>query len=193
MKAFTVSLMLIITYVLSATIAVASGSWKGQIIDIETKEPLEGTVVLAVWERVYRTPAGDKSYFYEAKEVLTDKNGRFEIPAYTPINLLPLISYMRGPYFIIFKPSYLSIEWWHPNYFLEGSTEKATELTELSGKKYRLSPGLIELPPLKTWEERNKASVISPYGNPPISKWRLLHEMREKEDEWLKSNKGWRR
>ncbi|HBI22938.1 MAG TPA: hypothetical protein DDX84_01705, partial [Nitrospiraceae bacterium] len=177
MKAFTVSLMLIITYVLSATIAVASGSWKGQIIDIETKEPLEGTVVLAVWERVYRTPAGDKSYFYEAKEVLTDKNGRFEIPAYTPINLLPLISYMRGPYFIIFKPSYLSIEWWHPNYFLEGSTEKATELTELSGKKYRLSPGLIELPPLKTREERLEVVGDLPPSIPDEKMTKLIELM----------------
>src|SRR3989338_3444290 len=106
MKAFTVSLMLIITCVLSATIAVASGSWKGQIIDIETKEPLEGTVILAVWDRNYRTPTGGSSYFYEAKEVLTDKEGRFEIPAYTPINLLPLISYIEGPFFTIFKPGY---------------------------------------------------------------------------------------
>ncbi|MBI5676512.1 MAG: hypothetical protein HZC48_11945 [Nitrospirae bacterium] len=59
----------------------AAGTWKGRIIDIETKEPLEGAVVLAVWQRAYRTLAGDNTYFYNAKEVLTDKEGRFEIPA----------------------------------------------------------------------------------------------------------------
>ncbi len=133
----------------------AAGPWKGKVIDIETKEPLDGAVVLAVWERVYRTPAGDNSYFYEAKEVLTDKEGRFEIPAYTPINLLPLISYMRGPHFIIFKPAYLSIEWWHEEYFLEGSTKKAVELPERE-KTFRISANLLELPKLKTREERIK-------------------------------------
>src|SRR3990170_5561703 len=154
MKAFTVSLMLIITCVLSATIAVASGSWKGKIIDIETKEPLEGAVVLAVWERVYRTPAGASSYFYEAKEVLTDKEGKFEIPLYTPINLVPLISYMRGPLFTIFKPGYGSLTMVLDKY-LKGVTAEVYEM-ELSGKKYRLSTGVIELPSLKTREERRK-------------------------------------
>lgn len=104
----TISFFLMIVFVLSAfsAPAAAGGPWRGKIIDIETKEPIEGAVVLAVWQRAYRTVSGDKTYFYEAKEVLTDKEGNFEIPAYTPINLLPIISYIRGPEFTIFKPAY---------------------------------------------------------------------------------------
>jgi len=106
MKNITAILIVIVVITMLTTTALAAGPWKGRIIDIETKEPIEGAVVLAVWERVYRTPAGDNPYFYEAKEVLTDKEGRYEILSYMPINLLPIISYMRGPEFTIFKPGY---------------------------------------------------------------------------------------
>lgn len=134
----------------------AAGPWKGRIIDMETKEPLEGAVVLAVWERVYRTPAGPNSYFYEAKEVITDREGRFEISSYTPTNLLPLISYMRGPYFTFFKPGYLSLSRYdYGAFFLEGTREAPVELPEMR-KVFRLAPGIIELPKLKTREERLK-------------------------------------
>ncbi|MBI5408653.1 MAG: hypothetical protein HZA14_04745 [Nitrospirae bacterium] len=130
----------------------AAGPWKGKIIDIETKEPLEDAVVLAVWQRAYRTLAGANTYFYEAKEVLTNKEGTFEIPSYTPINLLPIVSYIREPEFTIFKPGYLSID----IRLDENVTDKAVELPE-KGKVFRLSPGIIELPKLKTREERIKS------------------------------------
>lgn len=106
MKYITIFFVLVVAFILFSTLSMAAGPWKGRIIDIETKEPLENAVVLAVWQRAYRTPAGDNTYFYEAKEVLTDKEGRFEIPAYTSINLLPIISYIREPEFTIFKPQY---------------------------------------------------------------------------------------
>lgn len=153
-KTLVTGLMILLFLLVNYEYTIAAGPWKGRIIDIEAKEPLEGAVVLAVWERVYRTPAGASSYFYEAKEVLTDKEGRFEIPSYTPINLVPIISYMRGPLFTIFKPGYGSLTMVLDKY-LKGVTKEVYEM-ELSGKKYRLSTGLIELPPLKTREERRK-------------------------------------
>ena len=148
MKVIIVSFILILSLTFFASSAFAAGPWKGQIIDIETKEPIEGAVVLAVWERVYRTPTGASSYFYEAKETLTDKEGRFEIPSYTPINLVPIISYMRGPLFTIFKPGYGSLTMVLDKYLASVGAE-VYEM-ELSGKRYRLSHGLIEIPPLKT-------------------------------------------
>jgi hypothetical protein len=135
--------------------ALAAGPWKGRIIDIETKEPLGGVVVLAVWERVYRTPAGPNSYFFEAREVLTDKEGRFEISSYRPINLLPIISYIRGPFFTFFKPGFLGLSGMDfGKFFLKGTKEAPLERKEIGGKTYRLDPGVIELPRLKTREER---------------------------------------
>ncbi len=143
--------------------AVAGGPWKGKIMDVETKKPLEGAVVLAVWHRVYRTPFGSSSYFYEAKETLTNKMGEFEIPSYTPINLLPIISYMRGPEFTIFKPGYGSIEGLELGGYFTGKAQNIQDF-ESEGKRYRFTQGVIELPPLKTWEERRKGQP-SPVGD----------------------------
>lgn len=145
--------LLLVTYLIFVALqAKAAGPWEGRIIDIETKEPLEGAVVLAVWLRAYRTPAGDNTYFYEAKEVLTDKEGRYEIPSYRPINLLPIVSYIREPEFIVFKPGYLSID----IRLDENVTDKTVDLPE-KGKTFRLAPGIIELPRLKTREERTRS------------------------------------
>jgi hypothetical protein len=134
-----------------------SGPWKGKIIDIETKEPLEGAVVLAVWERVYRTPYGPSSSFYEAIEVVTNKAGEFVIPSYTPIDLLPLISNMRGPIFTIFKPGYGSLTMALGKY-LTGEAEKKLEpySGKLSGYMISVSEGFIQLQKLRTREERKK-------------------------------------
>lgn len=160
MKTFSLLLMIILLIAAPmTTTAFAGGPWKGKIIDIETKEPIEGAVVLAIWQRAYRTPAGDNTYFYEAKEVITDKEGRYEIPAYTPINLLPIISYIREPEFFIFKPGYLSLT---GEYLEENVTDTPTELSK-NDKFFRLAPGIIELPKLKTREERK----INLYSVPP--------------------------
>lgn len=157
--------------------ALAAGPWKGKVIDTETKEPIEGAVVLAVWDRNYRTPTGGSSYFYEAKEVLTDKEGRFEIPAYTPINLLPLISYIEGPFFTIFKPGYGSFPKHHisppklgidpADFFSIGKLGEEGEMgwDYEKGKSIKVTFGIVELPPLKTREEglKNMPAVSVPY------------------------------
>ncbi len=172
--------------------ALAAGPWKGKIIDVETKEPLEGVVVLAVWERVYRTPFGSNSYFYEAKEVVTNKVGEFEIPSYTPINLLPIISYMRGPLFTIFKPGYGSVNGMNiGGYFTGKPPEEQYAIFDgrkyrleaqdfkLEGKRYRYASGVIELPKLKTREERLK--IISLPTSIPDDKMPKLIELMNKE------------
>ncbi len=159
----TISLLILFLIFTCDTEAFAAGPWKGQVIDIETKEPLEGAVVLAVWHRNYRTPAGDNAYFYEAKEVLTDKEGRFEIPSYTPINLLPLISYIEGPSFTIFKPGYGSLQMALGDYLTgEKKLEPYGGKLPLSGYMIRVSSGIIELQKLKTRDERVKVLLIPP-------------------------------
>lgn len=165
MKVIIVSFILILFLTLFTSSAFAAGPWKGQIIDIETKEPLEGAVVVAFWSRVWRTPAGGASRVYEVKEALTDKEGRFEIPLYTPINLLPIISYMKGPEFIIFKPGYGSLQMALEKYLTgEKDIPPYGGYLPLSGYTIRVSPGLIELPKLKTREERLKARRIGLTG-----------------------------
>jgi hypothetical protein len=168
------TLILVITLVLTCSCAFADGPWKGTILDIETKEPLEGAVVLAFWNRIYRTPFGTSSYFYEAKETITNKVGEFEIPSYTTINLLPIISYMQGPEFIIFKPGYGCLRMALGDYLT--IAKKKPQEFELSGRKYRLAEGIIELPQLRTIEERRK-NISYPASIPNTKMQRLIEIM----------------
>lgn len=167
MRGFNIFIAVILSSILFTNPASATGPWKGKIIDIETKEPIEGAVVVAVWERVWRTPAGGVADFYEIKEVLTNKEGYFELPSYISTNLLPILSYIKGPEFTIYKPGYLSLSGIDfSDFFLEGGKEEPLERKEIGGKIFRLAPGIIELPKLKTREER-KMAMPGPVGDDP--------------------------
>lgn len=102
-----------------------AGSWRGRVIDADTKQPIEGTVVAAIWYREYDTRLTIFKDFHEAKEVLTDKDGYFEIPAYTetgetkdswrkpqlpgtegPIEFFVIGPVIKEPEFIIYKPTF---------------------------------------------------------------------------------------
>lgn len=55
------------------------GPYKGRVIDADTREPIEGVVVLGIWSREHISPGGAVHTFYDAMETVTDKNGDFEI------------------------------------------------------------------------------------------------------------------
>ena len=77
------------------------GPYKGKVIDAETKQPLEGVVVLGVWNKVQLTVAGPTGHFYDSIEVLTDKNGEFDIPGkglmfFSNVNEMDVVIYKAG-------------------------------------------------------------------------------------------------
>ena len=78
------------------------GPYKGKVIDAETKQPLEGVVVLGVWYKVYPNVAGSTNKFYDSVELLTDKNGEFKI---TGQGLL-LFSFLGEMSVLIYKAEY---------------------------------------------------------------------------------------
>jgi hypothetical protein len=55
------------------------GPYNGKVLDAETKQPLEGVVVLGIWRTVQLTVAGPTREFFDSVELLTDKNGEFRI------------------------------------------------------------------------------------------------------------------
>lgn len=55
------------------------GPYRGRVIDADTREPIEGVVVLGTWDRETPTVAGAVHKYYDATETVTDKNGEFEI------------------------------------------------------------------------------------------------------------------
>lgn len=84
------------------------GPYRGQVLDAETRQPLEGAVVLFQWDRhVYGGPGGPVTFFLEAKEVLTDKEGRFHVPWFIGTSLNPL-SVVLEPTWFVYYPGYTS-------------------------------------------------------------------------------------
>ncbi|MCI0372142.1 MAG: hypothetical protein L0214_12410 [candidate division NC10 bacterium] len=128
-------------------------------MDAETKQPLEGVVVLAVWTRHVRSFGGPSSEYHDSEEVLTDKDGRFTIAARSFFSLNPLV-FFRGPRFLIFKPGYEQALWpggtqreiW-PEGNLEGIIIEMPALKSLNERKEylgRVGVGFSTVPPEKT-------------------------------------------
>lgn len=145
--------------------------YKGKIVNEKNQEPIEGAVVVAVYKThtIIGGPAGGYSSVIKAKEVLTDKNGRFVIPSYTTI---------MGPNskedytdFIIYKPGYAS----YPNYerrivpfklcgpeYLFPREIGSTGILKNDTKSVTITYGIAKLPKLNTREERLRATPGGP-------------------------------
>jgi hypothetical protein len=99
------SLLLILSGV---NFAESAGPWKAQIVDSETHQPLEGVVVVAIWERrAHGHPAIGlgRTGYYTHVEIATDSEGRFVIPARIFFNPPPFFP-IEGPQLLIFKGGY---------------------------------------------------------------------------------------
>jgi hypothetical protein len=158
----------------SASLYYSDGPWKGKIIDAETEEPIEGAVVLAVWQKIYASPTGNQSYFFDAVESVTDREGRFFIKEFKAINILPVLRWLDGPWFTIFKPGYTpfgdSYDYFHK--YFPNSPLKVDKNT-LSGL---FKKGVtVEILRLKTREERLiSLSEARPLGGVPDNKMPTL-------------------
>ena len=81
-------------------------AYMGKVIDSETKQPIEGAVVVAVYHKESMGIVESYSFVVKVKETLTDKKGSFYFPPYTTI-ISPL-SWEDRVTFIIYKPGYSS-------------------------------------------------------------------------------------
>lgn len=82
--------------------------FKGKVINAETKEPIEGAVVIAFYKKypIISGPAGGSASIIKIKETLTDNKGEFYFPPYTTV-IQPLAEEWHTN-FIIYKPGYSS-------------------------------------------------------------------------------------
>jgi len=111
-KILTVSItILILTGMLSGSAAAGwliyhKPAFRGKVIDAETKEPIEGAVVVAIYNAhpIISGPAGGSAYIIKIKETLTDEKGEFYFPSYTTF-IQPLAREDLAE-FIIYKPGY---------------------------------------------------------------------------------------
>lgn len=128
---------------------------KGKILDIDTKQPIEGAVVVVEYKKAtIGLGAGTISSIIDIRETLTNKDGNFRFPSYT--TFIQPFSWQIPASVIIFKPGYPSVElgeW----YFVGGQIQEQEESWSKE-LKYRLHGlGIVELPMLRTREERIQA------------------------------------
>jgi hypothetical protein len=93
-----------------ATSVGAKGPWRGQIVEMETGQPIAGAVVVASWNvRTAGWPHPSEE-FLDVAEVVTDADGRFTIPA-RDLNRRTKAGTAVGPVFKIFKAGYGHFQW----------------------------------------------------------------------------------
>lgn len=202
-KCLIVFLMAILFSIGSAT---PSHAWliyhkpefKGKVIDAETKEPIEGAVVVAVYrKKAIRIGPESVSITMDVREALTDKDGIFYIPSYTTI--IDPLAWEKAVNFIIFKPGYGSFPNWRVSppkgmetdfeefFSRDFGIEKEVLWSEpykvgAESNKIRATFGIVELPKLKTREERlNKGLPSIPGPGIPSSKMKNLIRLSNEE------------
>ncbi len=165
------TLILVLMLLLLSVVGMAKAGWilytggpyRGQVLDAETRQPLEGVVVLFHWDHsVFGGPGGPKSRFLKAVEVLTDKGGRFYVPWFVGISPNPFSVVRWGPGLTIFYPGY--------------RPERA-EVTPPGGEPVR-DPSVVPMRKLRTREERvERVGGLPPGGVPDEAMPNLIRLM----------------
>lgn len=172
---FTVIIIIILIISLSQTSQAAwliygKPEFRGRIIDAETKEPIEGVVVVVVYKdhTIVGGPGGGGTSVIKAKETLTDKKGEFYFPAYTTL-MGPNFkeSYVN---FIIFKPGSSDYSpalnlYTREKFFsvdVIGKTGEIHDDTILNGETWKGVLGVVEMKKAKTYDERRMAVPSTP-------------------------------
>jgi len=153
-------------------------AFKGKVINSETKEAIEGAVVVAVYstEPIISGPAGGSGSTIKVKETLTVKTGEFFFPPYTTVTGPNSSEWYTN--FIIYKPGYGSFprskisplsgmnKEMIEKYFMAKNFGQKEKIRILEvGKEDGLREvifGLVELPPLKNRPERLRAAPGGP-------------------------------
>jgi hypothetical protein len=129
------------------------------VIDADTKEPVEGAVVVAYWYSERPSILGEDPRLKDVKEALTDKDGNWSIvgykgkespPTYFPIFIVATFRYTKEPQFIIFKPGYCS---WPDGYSIEACKGRIN----FKGPGEIMEGKILELPKLTDRKDRLRA------------------------------------
>ena len=124
-----------------------SGPYRGRVVDAETKQPLAGAAVLAVWRWGGPGLGHPSEGFHDALEVLTDANGEFVVPRKTHF-IFSIFAEVEEPHFIIYYPGYGSFPLYH--------VQPTGAALDSAFREHTV----VELPRLKTYEERLRAAGI---------------------------------
>src|SRR5688572_10290430 len=162
------ALILLMASVCFPALSESAGPWKGQVVDKETGKPLERVVVLTRWEKRYTSFVGEMggNEYYDSEEVVTDAEGRFVIRARQTWTVNPF-SEIYGPEFFIFKSGYG--RWQFRDFDSWGLKDAivSAERTRAEWRRFTEEGAVLELPPLKSTEQRLEfIRSMRPHGVP---------------------------
>jgi hypothetical protein len=179
----------ILVLLLIAILAHASDrTYQGKVIDAETKEPIEGAVVVAYWWEEKGAFLGSLERLRDVKETLTDRDGKWSITGPESdkkkivrgmLSAIAIVWAIRDPGFIIFKPGYCS---WPNGFSIDACKDKIRpDRTDqiMEGKTVG-----FELPKLTNREDRLRAMTVGPIDS--VSDPSLRRKFLKKQIEFLR-------
>ena len=143
---------------ISLSVVQVRGAWcadyQGQVVDAETGKPIEGVVIVVEWHKKPKVAIGGINYFHNARETLTNAEGKFVLDSSPGIDWNPF-TYIQEPWIIAFYPGYRPFTAAHPedigtksdlseiaNAFERGVIVKLTKLTsEKESRRYTDTSG----------------------------------------------------
>jgi len=164
---FGVASMLLLLVPFGQVRGALGADYHGQVVDTDTGKPIEGAVVLVEWHKkeIYSMDGG--GIFHNARETLTDAEGKFSLDSSEGINWNPL-TLVQAPRIVAFYPGYRPFTPAHPE-----------DINIEGGGLYEIAEALergavIKLKRLKTEKElrsfTDKSSIASsraPYAMLP--------------------------
>ena len=174
-------LLLILTVWGSIYSLAYAATFKGKVIDADTREAIEGAVVVAVWHEATSTISGASTRLRDVKETLTNKDGEWRIEgsagrsggAITAIYTFFTGSYYtRPPEFIVFKPGYCS---WPEGFKIDSCRGKLKP----SGNDKVADGEPVELPRLASREARLRSLPTYIYGDSKYTPEEFLAKQKE--------------
>jgi len=180
-KSALLALLSMVCLLASASRSESAGPWQAQVVSAETKQPLEGVVVLAWWTRHVRSFGGPSEEYRDSQEVLTDKDGRFTIASRWFFSLNPLV-FFDGPFVTMFKSGYGRFGW--PGY--QGSEQWPKEKQDAlrtAAKLLQLDGIVLEMSHLESVEQRKEylGKLEGAYLVVPVERRPLLQKAIEEE------------
>ncbi len=156
----TIAFVILLLIIISTSDRITT--FRGKLIDADTKKSIEGAVVVASWDEERVVVAEGGTRLKDVRESLTDKNGEWTIKGPRGRirgNFISLVSFFTGiyitqpPRFIIFKPGYCS---WPQGFYVESC--KRNLIFELDSMgHYKVGDGeTIGLPILRNRQDRTK-------------------------------------
>lgn len=91
----------------SAPASYSSEAIQSTVIEADTNKPLAGVIVVAHWELEVGGPGGSRPIGQlKVMETVTDKEGRFQFPAWGPLRRPKGVLTDKDPRILLFKPGY---------------------------------------------------------------------------------------